>query len=59
MFKIIKVWHKSTCFNCKECHKRLESSNLCEKDKEIYCKCKLIKIVCKVYFNITLLLKFF
>lgn len=33
-----KAWHKMTCFNCLECHKRLESTTLCEKDEEIYCK---------------------
>ncbi|XP_015791240.1 cysteine and glycine-rich protein 1 [Tetranychus urticae] len=32
------AWHKTSCFNCKECHKRLESTTLCEKDREIYCK---------------------
>ncbi|XP_067144188.1 cysteine and glycine-rich protein 1-like [Centruroides vittatus] len=32
------AWHKSTCFNCKECHKRLESTTLCEREGEIYCK---------------------
>jgi cysteine/glycine-rich protein len=32
------AWHKSTCFNCKECRKRLESTTLCEREGEIYCK---------------------
>ncbi|GFU60506.1 cysteine and glycine-rich protein 2 [Nephila pilipes] len=32
------AWHKTTCFNCKECHKRLESMTLCEREGEIYCK---------------------
>ncbi|KAI2799241.1 hypothetical protein RDWZM_006794 [Blomia tropicalis] len=31
------AWHK-TCFNCNECHKRLESTTLCEHESEIYCK---------------------
>ncbi len=38
LFFIIKAWHKSTCFNCKECRKRLESTTLCEREGEIYCK---------------------
>ncbi|XP_053201030.1 cysteine and glycine-rich protein 1-like [Panonychus citri] len=33
-----KAWHKMSCFNCAECHKRLESTTLCEKEGEIYCK---------------------
>ncbi|XP_074601016.1 cysteine and glycine-rich protein 1-like [Brevipalpus obovatus] len=33
-----KSWHKMSCFNCAECHKRLESTILCEKEGEIYCK---------------------
>lgn len=32
------AWHKTTCFNCKECNKRLESTTLCERESEIYCK---------------------
>jgi len=32
------AWHKTTCFNCKECKKHLESANLCERESEIYCK---------------------
>lgn len=32
------AWHKNTCFNCKECHKHLESTTLCERESEIYCK---------------------
>jgi len=32
-----KAWHK-TCFSCKLCNKRVDSSILCEKDAEIYCK---------------------
>ncbi|RWS22477.1 Cysteine and glycine-rich protein 2-like protein, partial [Leptotrombidium deliense] len=31
------AWHK-TCFCCKECNKRLESTTLCEREGEIYCK---------------------
>jgi len=30
-------WHK-TCFNCKQCHKALDSSMLNENEGEIYCK---------------------
>jgi len=32
------AWHKITCFSCRECNKRLESTSLCERDGEIYCK---------------------
>lgn len=31
------AWHIS-CFNCSECHKRLESTILCEREGDIYCK---------------------
>ncbi|KAI9558038.1 hypothetical protein GHT06_014791 [Daphnia sinensis] len=30
-------WHKS-CFTCLSCNKRLESTSLCEREGEIYCK---------------------
>ena len=30
-------WHKS-CFTCASCNKRLESTSLCEREGEIYCK---------------------
>lgn len=36
----LQAWHKITCFSCKECNKRLESTTLCERDGEIYCKSK-------------------
>jgi len=32
------AWHKTTCFTCGACSKRLESTSLCERDGEIYCK---------------------
>ena len=32
------AWHKTTCFTCALCHKRLESTTLCEREGEIYCK---------------------
>lgn len=33
-----KVWHKR-CFSCNECHKSLDSTNLCDaQDGEIYCR---------------------
>ena len=32
-----KAWHK-TCFTCLECSKRLDSSILCEREGEVYCK---------------------
>lgn len=32
------AWHKTTCFTCAECNKRLESTSLCEREGEIYCK---------------------
>ncbi|KAJ3218626.1 hypothetical protein HDU67_004679 [Dinochytrium kinnereticum] len=31
------MWHKM-CMTCKECNKRLDSTNVTEKDKEAYCK---------------------
>ena len=34
------AWHKS-CFTCNTCNKRIDSSNLCEREAEIYCRCKL------------------
>lgn len=33
------AWHKS-CFTCASCNKRLESTTLCEREGEIYCKSK-------------------
>jgi len=32
-----KAWHKS-CFTCLLCRKRVDSSTLCEREGEIYCK---------------------
>lgn len=32
-----KAWHK-TCFTCTVCNKRVDSSNLCERDGDIFCK---------------------
>jgi len=32
-----KAWHKG-CFTCASCSKRLDSSMLCEREGEIYCK---------------------
>lgn len=32
-----KAWHKS-CFTCNLCNKRVDSSMLCEREGEIYCK---------------------
>ncbi|XP_040563906.1 cysteine and glycine-rich protein 1 [Lepeophtheirus salmonis] len=32
-----KAWHKS-CFTCNICNKRVDSSNLCERDGDIFCK---------------------
>ena len=32
-----KAWHKG-CFTCNLCTKRLDSSMLCEREGEIYCK---------------------
>ncbi|XP_023345864.1 cysteine and glycine-rich protein 1 [Eurytemora carolleeae] len=32
-----KAWHKS-CFTCQLCNKRVDSSMLCEREGEIYCK---------------------
>ena len=34
-----QAWHKS-CFTCNTCNKRIDSSNLCERESEIYCRCK-------------------
>ncbi|GAB6029985.1 hypothetical protein CHUAL_005677 [Chamberlinius hualienensis] len=32
------AWHKTTCFTCAACNKRLESTTLTEREGEIYCK---------------------
>ena len=32
-----KAWHKS-CFTCNICNKRVDSSTLCEREGEIYCR---------------------
>uniref|UniRef100_A0A914UJR1 LIM zinc-binding domain-containing protein n=1 Tax=Plectus sambesii TaxID=2011161 RepID=A0A914UJR1_9BILA len=32
------AWHKLTCFTCVECNRRLESTTLCEREGELYCK---------------------
>ena len=32
-----RAWHKS-CFTCLVCNKRIDSSNMCERDSEIYCR---------------------
>jgi len=32
------VWHKSGCFTCIECSRRLQSTTLCERNQQIYCK---------------------
>lgn len=32
-----KAWHKG-CFTCLMCNKRVDSSNLCEREGEIYCR---------------------
>lgn len=32
-----QAWHIA-CFNCHQCRKRLESTILCEREGEIYCK---------------------
>lgn len=37
---LYQAWHKNTCFNCKECRKRLDPGSLCERESEIYCKSK-------------------
>jgi cysteine/glycine-rich protein len=31
------MYHKA-CFSCKECNKRLDSTNLADKENQIYCK---------------------
>ncbi|CAJ0571785.1 unnamed protein product, partial [Mesorhabditis spiculigera] len=31
------VWHKSGCFNCSDCNKRLESRTQCEQGGKLYC----------------------
>uniref|UniRef100_A0A915IQR0 LIM zinc-binding domain-containing protein n=1 Tax=Romanomermis culicivorax TaxID=13658 RepID=A0A915IQR0_ROMCU len=35
---MFQVWHKLTCFACADCNKKLESTSLCDKDGEIFCK---------------------
>ena len=32
-----KAWHKG-CFTCYNCNKRVDSTTLCEREGEIYCK---------------------
>jgi len=32
-----QAWHKG-CFTCNACNKRIDSSNLCERESEIYCR---------------------
>lgn len=32
-----KSWHKG-CFNCSSCQKKLDSTTMCDKDGQIYCK---------------------
>ncbi len=32
-----RAWHK-TCFTCNLCNKRLDSSILCEREGDIFCK---------------------
>lgn len=45
------AWHKTTCFNCKECNKRLESTTLCERESEIYCKTCYSKLYGPKYYG--------
>lgn len=33
------AWHKA-CFNCRECHKFLDSNSIRERDQDIYCNRK-------------------
>lgn len=33
------AWHKA-CFNCRECHKCLDSNSIRERDQDIYCNRK-------------------
>ena len=32
------AWHKTTCFICTSCNKRLESTTLCEREGQLFCK---------------------
>lgn len=41
------AWHKA-CFNCRECHKRLDSHSIRERDQDIYCNRKF-SIVLTLY----------
>ena len=42
-----QAWHKG-CFTCNTCNKRIDSSNLCERESEIYCRGNAIRnILCE------------
>ena len=60
LFHSLQSWHKS-CFNCSSCHKKLDSTTVCDKDGEIYCKCELpkpiVEIQCTISANIHQLLR--
>ena len=39
----LQSWHKG-CFNCSSCKKKLDSTTVCDKDGEIYCKGEQISL---------------
>ncbi|OTF81357.1 LIM domain protein [Euroglyphus maynei] len=45
------AWHKSTCFTCKECNKRLDTTTLCERESQIYCKTCYAKLYGPKYYG--------
>lgn len=40
VYYVLQSWHKG-CFNCSSCRKKLDSTTVCDKDGEIYCKGKI------------------
>lgn len=41
-------WHKH-CFNCSSCNKKLDSTTVCDKDGQIYCKCERVCVCVSPY----------
>ena len=33
----LQAWHKA-CFNCADCNKKLDSTTMCDNERQIYCK---------------------
>lgn len=45
------AWHKA-CFNCRECHKFLDSHSIRERDQDIYCNRKYSECLLYTYLSI-------